>query len=121
MARPLIFPNIFYFRHMIFCIEKQLFCKGTFVTVENDLFSEISSSVPFTPRSLASGDSSRKFFLLFLSQGNTIPENTKVYCLKFYSENWLLKVVVCFCYSRKRSFLGYVFFSTFRSQRSSLC
>ena len=31
----------------MFCIEKQLFCKGTFVIMKNDLFFGMSSLVPF--------------------------------------------------------------------------
>ena len=41
------------------------------------------SSVPFTLRSLGSTDSPRKSLLFFLPQGNTIPGNTKVYCLEY--------------------------------------
>ena len=33
---------------MIFCIEKELFWKATFIIRENDLFFGIYSSVPFT-------------------------------------------------------------------------
>ena len=68
---------------MIFCSEKQWLSESTFAVEEKDLFFGICSSVPFTPNSLASTDFSRKFFLLFLSQGISNPKNAKVCCLKY--------------------------------------
>ena len=54
-----------------------LFCKGTFVIVQNNLFFGMCFSVPFLPRSLVSARFSRKFYLLFLPLGNIIPEKVK--------------------------------------------
>ena len=50
---------------------------------ENKVFFGICSSVSFAPISLVSTDSHKKFFLLFVLIGNTIPGNTMIYCLKY--------------------------------------
>ena len=63
---------------MVFCIEKELFCEGTFAIEESNLFFGMRSAVPFTPRNLVSADSLGKFYQLFPPLGNTTPENTKV-------------------------------------------
>ena len=42
-----------------------LFCRGSFVLGESDLFFAICSSVPFAARSPVSADSPGKFYLLF--------------------------------------------------------
>ena len=49
--------------------------------LENRTF--FCSSVPFAPRNLASAESPRKLFLVLLPLGNTIPGNTKIYCLEY--------------------------------------
>ena len=65
-------------------IERQLlFCKATFLIGKDNIFFGMCSSVNFAPRSLASADSPKKFFLLFLALGNAILGNTKVYCLEY--------------------------------------
>ena len=51
----------FIFGNMIFCIEKQLFFKGTSVLVKNNLFFAMWSLVPFTVRSVATAESPRKY------------------------------------------------------------
>ena len=47
------------------------------------MFLHMYSSAPFTPRILVSPDSPRKFVLLFLLLGNTLPGNVKGHCLGY--------------------------------------
>lgn len=56
-----------------------MFWKGTFAIGENDPFFVTFSSVPFAHRGLESGDSAKKFYLLFVALGNTIIEKTREY------------------------------------------
>ena len=79
---------------MIFCIERQLFCKGTFMTWKNSLFLVFALHYLLLPKvqplhlrniifgntkvySLISANSPEKFYLLFLPLGSAIPENTR--------------------------------------------
>ena len=87
-------------RHMIFCIERQLFCKvgiNSLVCVSHQLSLTGNSSCDFFPQEI-----------LFLGKERYI----------VYSENWLLTVVLqrYFYYWGKRLYLQYVFFFTFCSQ-----
>ena len=54
-----------------------LFCKGTIVTVQKNLFFGMYFLVPFVPRSLVTASFSRKFYLLFLPLGNIVTEKVK--------------------------------------------
>lgn len=97
---------------MIFCIKSQLFCKGTSATVEN-----LCSSVPFTPRSIASAGSPRKVFLLFHPK-EILFLRIKVILygiLNAYSKNWLVTVVLqkYFRYSEKWPLVYADFHGTF--------
>ena len=56
----------------------QLFCKGTFVIWQSELFFGIFCSVSFVSRSLVFADSPRKFCLLFLPLGSVILENARI-------------------------------------------
>ena len=56
----------------------QLFYGGTFVIVESYIFFSIYYSVLFDSRSVVSIDSPEKFYLLLLSQGNTINEDKRI-------------------------------------------
>ena len=119
-----LFQNLSFFK-MIFCIYRQLFCKGPFIIGKNNLFFGMCSSVPFTSRSLDCAVFPRKFFLFFLPLGKNISQNTKVYCLEYLAcifNNWLLKVVLqrYFYHWEEQPFLLYVFFSNFCSHKSSL-
>ena len=57
--------NCFYFRNMIFCIERELFCQDSFIIGENSLLFGMSFSVPFASRSLVSADFPRHSAYLF--------------------------------------------------------
>ena len=99
MTIPLVFWKPF-FVMMTFCIKNQLFCKGTSATVEN-----LCSSVPFTPRSIASAGSPRKVSLLFHPKEISFLRIKVILygILNAYSKNWLVTVVPqkYFWYSKK--------------------
>ena len=59
-----------------------LFCKGTIVTVQKNLFFDMYFLVPFVPRSLVTASFSRKFYLLFLPLGIIVTEKVKEVFLK---------------------------------------
>ena len=54
-----------------------LFCMGTIVRVQKNLFFGMYFLVPFVPRSLVTASFSRKFYLLFLPLGNIVTEKVK--------------------------------------------
>ena len=64
------FAKSFIFCDVIFFIEKYFFLHRHFFYRGNNLFFGMCSSVPFSPRSLASADPPRKFFFLYLPLGN---------------------------------------------------
>ena len=71
------FEKILYFSYD-FCIERQLFCKSTFVSGENNLLLGMYFLIPFTLKSPVCADSSGKFYQLLFPLGSTIFDNIKI-------------------------------------------
>lgn len=68
------FAKYFIFCVMIFCIEKQLLCKGNFIVGEQPR----RSSLSFAPSGLVSADSPGKSYLILIPLGSSFPENIRV-------------------------------------------
>lgn len=77
--------TLFLFFVIHYFLHRETVVLPRYVCLKKDLFPDVFST-PFPPRSLTS-DTLGKFFMLFLPSGNTIPQNTQIYCLKYLNSS----------------------------------